>query len=222
MERVFAQLRALQSTHAPCQRQHNCAIVYNLPPNLEPRACLDSRVFGGNYGICFHLEFTWYRSRFSGSPPCQRTAYWYFRAVCNNVSRKNIFVSSKKPYVIHSCASHCVDVTIVNSVDWRTIEQFFNLDDKRGNNLRGNTSKHARCLLEAHAQVRATLPASPSRGLYLQICEKRMKKLENKSTFDCWHLFRLFWLWSSISETVWDSRCCFPVLPLALSRRSTQ
>lgn len=90
VERAFAQLCALHSTHAPRQRQHNCAIVYDLPPNLEPRACLDSRVFGGNYGRCFHLEFTWYRSRFSGSPPCQRIAYWYFRAVCNNVSRKNI------------------------------------------------------------------------------------------------------------------------------------
>lgn len=53
VERVFAQLCALQSAHAPRQRQHNCAIVYDLPPNLEPRACLDSRVFGGNYGIVF-------------------------------------------------------------------------------------------------------------------------------------------------------------------------
>lgn len=29
------------------ERQHNCAIVFDLPPNLEPRVCLDSRVFGG-------------------------------------------------------------------------------------------------------------------------------------------------------------------------------
>lgn len=53
VERVFAQLRALQNTHAPRQRQHNCAIVYDLPPNLEPRACLDSRAFGGKRGTVF-------------------------------------------------------------------------------------------------------------------------------------------------------------------------
>lgn len=51
--RASAQLRESQIAHARTSSSglRNCAIVYDLPSNLEPRAaCLDSRVFGGNRG----------------------------------------------------------------------------------------------------------------------------------------------------------------------------
>lgn len=163
IEGVFAQLRALQSTHAPRQRQHNCAIVYDLPPNLKPRACLDSRVFGGKRGL-FSFWFYIVSESIQWLPTVSADSILVLSGRVQYRFPQNFLASNKGLSDIFLFASSHGRDTWFSKL---TSQRKFSFEiGQQSQNLRGNTSEHARCLLVPHAQVRATLPDCSSRGLY--------------------------------------------------------
>lgn len=166
--RLFAQLREPQSAHARTspRRQHNCAIVYDLPPNLEPRAaCLDSRVFGGKHSTVVY----WILAGFGVDPVLPyRTSGQHIGAF----GPCAITFSTKISCVVKQAAS---DTASARYHAWTRILRNRHSEVRGRCQIRNNIvviifagtrrNTFSPSLREAHAQVRATLPARSSRGL---------------------------------------------------------